>query len=81
MRLVSAFYGDWYPFIRLDHVFDSMYDTSNPDDLAPGDALIVWGGADIHPDLYGKSHSPQSGAGAKPSHRDKVEWALMQRAI
>lgn len=80
-RLVSAYYGDWYPFGTLRHIFSELVETSDPLEIQLGDCLIVWGGADIHPDLYGKMRSPQSGAAREPSHRDRIEWALMQRCI
>ena len=79
MRLVSAYYADYYPFDRFNWV--TSCDISNkPEDLTVDDVLLVWGGADIHPSLYNRKHSPQSGAYAFPSHRDGVEWSMMQQA-
>lgn len=78
MRLVSAIYDDFYPW---EYLSNNRIHTSNPDDLVHGDVLIVWGGADIHPSLYGKGRSSYSGAGREPSTRDKIEWSLMRRNI
>lgn len=79
MRLVSAIYPEWYPFDMMD-IFDSKINTRNPDDLQPGDVLIVWGGEDISPALYNRPKSIHTGAGDQPSFRDQIEWNLMQRA-
>lgn len=79
MRLVSAIYDDFYPFHALPMV-DSCINTDNPTDLMPGDILLVWGGQDISPSLYNKKLAQQTGAGVEPGWRDRIEWALMQRA-
>jgi putative glutamine amidotransferase len=79
MRLVSAMYGSWYPFDDFG-LFNDTFATSDPDDLRAGDVLVVWGGADISPSLYNKPVSKFTSASNKPSRRDAIEWALMQRA-
>lgn len=79
MRLVSAIYRDGYPFDQLSVITDCIH-TSDPADLKPGDILVVWGGADISPSLYGKPVGKHTYADDVPSHRDRVEWNLMQRA-
>lgn len=79
LRLVSAIWTEFYPFNRFNF-FSEGIATSDPDDLQPGDALIVWGGGDIHPSLYNRKHSSHSCAGRNPSQRDIIEWALMKRA-
>lgn len=79
MRLVSALYNEFYPFEFFEWVTSTAV-VVLPTDLQTGDVLLVWGGADIHPSLYNRSHSPQSGAGDTPSHRDMAEWKLMKRA-
>lgn len=80
MRMVSAIWPEYYPFDALDK-FKSGYSTRNPDDLKEGDALIVWGGEDIHPSLYDRPLSPMTGASRDgPGQRDRTEWALMNRA-
>lgn len=79
MRLVSAIYPEFYPFDFMP-IFKEKINTSNPDMLKNGDVLLVWGGEDISPSLYNRPVSPLTGAGAVPSYRDEIEWALMQRA-
>lgn len=79
MRLVSACYYDMFPFEHIS-LFNEFETTNDPEELKAGDVLLVWGGADIHPILYGKGRSSQSGAYAQPSKRDMIEWNLMQRA-
>lgn len=79
MRLVSAIYNEFYPFEFFNWVTAAAVVTL-PSDLQTDDVLLVWGGADIHPSLYNRKHSPQSGASEKPSHRDMIEWQLMKRA-
>jgi putative glutamine amidotransferase len=80
MRLVSAIYNDFYPFEALD-LFDDFIATTNPDDLNPGDVLVVWGGDDISPVLYKHGRSSRSHAWHQGmSKRDAIEWALMQKA-
>ncbi len=78
-RLVSAYYDEFFPFDGLKE-WESLFSTSNPGDLKEGDVLVVWGGADISPSLYNKEVSRHTGADDRPSRRDAIEWALMQRA-
>jgi putative glutamine amidotransferase len=79
MRLVSALYNDFHPFYTIDR-FTSFKTIENATELVSGDALIVWGGEDIHPSLYNKGRSRYSGAQEKVSRRDLAEWGMMQRA-
>lgn len=79
MRLVSAIYNEWYPFHSWE-IFNDFINTSDPNDLKPGDVVVVWGGADISPTLYNKNVSRMCHAGSQLSYRDKIEFALMQRA-
>lgn len=79
MRLVSAYYNDAGPFLHSG-LFTELTSSSDSNELEPGDCLVVWGGADISPSLYNKAVSKFTHADARPSHRDKIEWAMMQRA-
>lgn len=80
MRLISALWEEFHPFDTLPGVSDCL-SIDDPDDLMAGDVLIVHGGGDIHPSLYGKGRSSMSGASRSgPDRRDTIEWALMQRA-
>lgn len=56
--------------------------TINPveDGLSNADALILWGGQDIHPEFYKQKKHPKSGACAQPTQRDLIEWHLMHEA-
>jgi len=71
MRIASAIYGDNY-FGEADAV-------TLPDEL-DHDLLILWGGEDISPYLYGQP-VVRSHAGPTPSRRDEVEMALIDTAI
>lgn len=79
MRLVSGLYPDFHPFYDLD-MFESCVCVGNPEELQQGDVLIIHGGADISPSLYGKGRSSRGWGRLEPSRRDAQEWALMQRA-
>lgn len=66
--------------------FDSLTRTGKvepvlyPEDLKDFDsALIVWGGADISPELY--KHKTSKHTGAYAVRRDQVEWNLMKEAV
>lgn len=66
--------------------FDQVYQlgkTVNPDDIYDGkvDALVIWGGEDISPSLYGEKPNNYTGAMPYLSHRDKTEVAAMNAAI
>lgn len=72
----SALYNDnCYPF---DELGETITVADKPDDLVDANAaLIVWGGADINPKLYGHEKSRTTYC---YDARDNAEWALMQRA-
>lgn len=54
-----------------------------PEDVLAGkvDALVIWGGADISPTIYGSPVEPGCGATSQLSHRDKIEVAVCEAAI
>jgi putative glutamine amidotransferase len=79
MRLVSALYNHFYPFDSLSFIKDQECVTV-PRELKKGDILVVWGGSDIHPQLYNHPRNKMTDADVRPSKRDVIEWALMQRA-
>lgn len=79
MRLVSVYYRDFYPFDTFD-IFDSFTFSNDPEELRKGDVIVVWGGNDISPTLYGKAVSQKTWASDSPSQRDQVEWRMMTRA-
>jgi anthranilate/para-aminobenzoate synthase component II len=70
----SPYSGDGiYPF---DAVFKSGQDVQK-EGLAGVDAVVLWGGQDIHPSLYKQEAHPQNGAGVLPSERDTFEHRLV----
>jgi putative glutamine amidotransferase len=82
-KLYSACYADnGYPFDVLlsnrdSHDVRTVVSADQIDDDKNA-ALIIWGGADINPQLYGHPESTRTYPGGK---RDFIEWALLQRAI
>ena len=78
MKLASIIYDDFTPY---EEIFDECVVAKSHEDIASADAIVVWGGADISPDLYGEGRSSMSNAPQNgPSNRDKVEWEAMQVA-
>lgn len=80
-KLYSAmWWDDGHPFEQLLANPNNVDVAKSPDELKPEENafLIIWGGADIHPDLYKHPlHSTTRPGGA----RDRAEWGLVQRAI
>lgn len=78
--IYSGYYPDHgYPFDVLSKT--TVEHAEVPPDLdeaAPEDALIIWGGSDINPNLY---NHPRGRRTSSYEHRDNAEWALMQKAI
>lgn len=48
--------------------------------LKGADALLLWGGTDIHPSFYKQKHHPYNGSDTNPSQRDLTEWQMMHDA-
>jgi GMP synthase-like glutamine amidotransferase len=66
--------------------FDQVWESSllvKPSDILEGkvDGLVIWGGADISPTIYGEPVGPRTGAGVELSYRDKIEVAAVEAAI
>ena len=61
----------------LDDVFGWQQDVSKLG-FEGVDAVVFWGGADIHPSLWNHSVSRKSQAGNGPSGRDLFEWGAMK---
>lgn len=74
--LYSAVWEESHPFgVLADEVLPVLL----PEDLKEQDSmLVVWGGADITPALYGHPLSRTTHPGGK---RDYIEWALMKEAL
>lgn len=68
--------SDCHPFHSLARVAKPAL---KPEDMTESSSiLVVWGGADISPALYGH---PQSRTTYPGRDRDPIEWALMKRAV
>lgn len=78
MRLASAIFRDFHPFCEFG-LFNDYTVVKRSDDLQQDDVLVVWGGEDISPRLYGKTPGQYMYAD-QISVRDHIEWSLMQRA-
>src|SRR3990167_10197392 len=68
-----------YPFHDL---FDIVVPVYGPEDLiSTKGALVLWGGEDISPSIYGQRPSNHTGARIDLSRRDQLELALSSSAI
>lgn len=79
MRLVAVLqdtfnpFDSWFPGVECVVV-------SSPDEIVAHDVVIVWGGADIPPSLYGKTKSFMGGGREHVYGVDLTEWQCMLRA-
>lgn len=63
----------------FDQIFSKKLDISKGDNIKHCDAVVFWGGTDIHSSLYGaEANSHSQATGKFPSHRDEFEWAAMK---
>jgi len=70
-------WGNGQNIFPFDMVFDEKTNCGL-DGLSKIDALVLWGGTDIHPSFYGQTHNRFSGAPTMPSDRDLWEWRAMK---
>lgn len=78
--LYSAVYNGGFPFDTLLEDGGEVIPVVDPDEMTEFDsALVIWGGSDIHPELYGHPVATRCYPGAR--RRDAVEWALLKEAI
>jgi gamma-glutamyl-gamma-aminobutyrate hydrolase PuuD len=76
--LYNAIYqGNGYPFNRL--VDESTYVLDPAELISRDGVLVIWGGADISPDLY--NHPVSRRCAPYAGRRDRTEWDLLQEAI
>lgn len=66
--------------------FDTIFESSmkvSPKMIEEGkvDALVIWGGEDISPTIYGERPQPLCGAGVELSDRDHIEVEVCQAAM
>jgi gamma-glutamyl-gamma-aminobutyrate hydrolase PuuD len=73
----ACFDSEAYPFHHLAKRIEVVRDPDTQ--MTETDAaLVVWGGADINPKLYGHAKSQTT---HYSDHRDLLEWACIQQAI
>ena len=79
MKIQSALFSEWYPFDKFypqaELITLGIGDIPDPDGF-----LVIWGGGDIHPSLYGRPNIASS-VGKIPSLRDQAEATLFKRAV
>ena len=68
---------DIFPF---GSIFGESLRLEKPEDVADVDAILLWGGTDIHPSYYGQAPHPMTQNKTAPSPRDKFEWLMMVAA-
>lgn len=77
MKLYSALYQAQCPWDKYDIEYALV-----PDDLTEPDGfLVLWGGEDISPSIYGETPNRFTHASARLSYRDAREIALARKAI
>ena len=65
----------------FDQVYDEEVYITSLKDLDDLDAVVIWGGADISPTLYGEEPTKNCCAGVTLSRRDEVEAAVVKEAV
>src|ERR1700752_5461016 len=64
--------------------FNQLFDHSknlSKHPVSEVDAIVLWGGTDIHPDFYNRSVHQRNHCPQAPSQRDWFEWELMREAV
>lgn len=69
-------YGNGNSIFPFDDVFSHKQDILHQG-IEGIDALVLWGGTDIHPSYYGETHHSRSQAFMNPPSRDVLEWKAM----
>lgn len=65
----------------FNEIFKAKFNAVAKGNLEGADALILWGGTDIHPSFYKEPAHPRNESQQKtPEYRDMVEWELMREA-
>lgn len=68
-----------YPFSEM---FDVVVPAYKPEDMTmTNSCLVIWGGGDISPSLYGQHPCSRTGALDSLSSKDEMEVALARKAI
>lgn len=68
-----------YPFNSVFGANKTLVYDGVTDDV---DAVVIWGGIDIHPSIYNQEPHPknQTKGQATPNNRDIIEWHIMREA-
>lgn len=65
----------------FDQVYDEEVRITQLEDVAKCDAVVIWGGADISPTLYGERPTKNCCATELLSRRDEIEAAVVKEAV
>ena len=66
----------------FDEIFKNKFNAVSKGNLDGADALVLWGGEDVHPSFYKEPSHLRNDCrtGSLPTVRDMVEWELMREA-
>ena len=67
--------------LPIFNITDKGIGINHPKELNQKHILILHGGADISPSLYGEPVSKLGGGCTTPSHRDQQEWDFIKVAV
>lgn len=81
MKLGVMYSGGPTDGSHLRHSFTGTKLISKWEDLEEDMALLLWGGEDISPTLYGQKPNNFNDAGTIPSTRDQKEWKCIAKAV
>jgi len=79
---VSPYGGNVSNITPFDRIFTRNFNPTVTNTLKGADALLLWGGTDINPSLYGKPAHSRNDCylSSDLSHRDFMEWYLLREA-
>lgn len=73
------------PVSKLGWPFNQLFNNSKlvtkPEDLLDVQAVVLWGGEDISPSLYGEKPCQFTDGPEMPSKRDLFEWSILLNAV
>ena len=88
MRIAISPFGNGHYGNCISKPFDKIFNQSfNPtlssiSQVKDADALLLWGGEDIHPSFYNqKPHPCNDTKTPEPSYRDMLEWQMLKEAL
>lgn len=65
----------------FDEIFKEKFNAIQKGTVEGADALLLWGGTDIHSSFYKQQpHPANENKAPSPSYRDMLEWELMREA-